>query len=527
MRKLISLLTALIIFSGAYSQAVYNITPYPNSLIAQSGNFNFKNSITVSYDKEFSSEIGIFKDLFYNQFCINLINSTSGDIKITKSKTLQEGSYNLTVEKGGIKIESGSKSGSFYALQTLRQLITLQSDGSYNIPACTIADSPAFVWRAFMLDESRHFKGKEIVKKMLDQMALLKMNVFHWHLTDDQGWRIEIKKYPLLTQVGAWREKTQLKYAPKDSARVYYDYPHGGFYTQKDIAEVVEYALKRHIMIVPEIEMPGHATAAVDSYPWLSASGDIIKVTGDFGIFKSTYNVADEKVFTFLTDVITEVMALFPSKVIHIGGDEVKYDEWNASKEVKELMAKEGLKNPSDVQVFFVNRMSKFFDTKGYRMMGWNEIMGKNIHEWSAEENSQQTLSKNSIVHFWKGEPALLKQALEEGYDVVNSNHWDTYLDYTYTRIPLEKAYNFSPIPQGLDPKYSKNVLGSGCQMWSEYIPKVSDLFRQVFPRVAAYAEVGWTKSENKDFSRFLNSLNVLKRYWDTQGITYYPDYAK
>ena len=527
MRKLLSLLTALILFSSAFSQTVYNITPYPNSLIKKNENFNFKNSLSVSYDKQFTSEINLFKEIFYNQFTFNLVNSPSSNIKILKVKTLKEGAYNLTVEKKSITIEASSQSGCFYAMQTLRQLITLQSDGSYNIATCTIEDSPAFIWRAFMLDESRHFKGKEIVKKMLDQMALLKMNVFHWHLTDDQGWRIEIKKYPLLTQVGAWREKSQLKYAPKDSARVYYNYPHGGFYSQADITEVVEYASKRHIMIVPEIEMPGHATAAVASYPWLSSSSDTIKVTGDFGVFKSTYNVADQKVFDFLTDVITEVMALFPSKIIHIGGDEVKYDEWNASKEVKEMMQREGLKSPSDVQVFFVNRMSKFFDSKGFRMMGWNEIMGKNVHEWATHENSQQSLSKNSIVHFWKGEPALLKEALQEGYEVVNSNHWDTYLDYTYTRLPLEKAYNFSPIPEGLDPKQTKNVLGLGCQMWSEYIPKVSDMYRQVFPRIAAYAEVGWTKSENKDFSRFINSLDRLQRYWDSQGITYFPDYIK
>jgi len=511
----------ILIGLSLFSQTRYNLIPYPNSLIAKDGAYNFKNSINISFDKEYSSEIKLFSDIFYGQFFIKLVSATPAGIIIKKNKDLTKDSYRLNVEKDIITIEANSSSSCFYALQTLRQLITLKGDGSYDVPACSINDYSNYAWRAFMLDESRHFKGKEFVKKMLDQMALLKMNVFHWHLTDDQGWRIEIKKYPLLTEVGAWRDKTQSKYAPKDSVRVYYTYPHGGYYTQKDISEIVEYASKRHIIVVPEIEMPGHATAAVASYPWLSAANEPIKVTGDFGIFKPTYNVADEKVFTFLTDVLSEVMALFPSKIIHIGGDEVKYDEWISSVKVKELMTREGFKSPADVQVYFVNRVSEFIQSRGFRMMGWNDIMGKNIHEWSTEQNSMQTLAKTSIVHFWKGEPALLKEALEQGYDVVNSNHWDTYLDYTYTRVPLEKAYNFSPVPEGLDPKYVSHVLGSGCQMWSEYIPKVSDLYRQVFPRIAAYAEVGWTSKENKDYSRFVLSLNVLKRYWDSQGITY------
>ena len=525
MKKALSLFILMILITAATAQSNYNIIPYPNSLTPKEGYLRFRKELGITYDKVFSTEIDLFKDIFKREFFTTLKNSDSGPVIVKKSKELSDGAYRIDINNQNVIITTNSKSGCFYALQTLRQLITLKSDGSYEISACTIDDSPQFTWRAFMLDESRHFKGSKIVKKMLDQMALLKMNVFHWHLTDDQGWRIEIKSYPRLTEVGAWRDKTQLKYAPKDTPREYYNYPHGGYYTQDEIKDIVEYAAKRHIMVVPEIEMPGHATAAVASYPWLSSSNENISVTGDFGIFKSTYNVADERVFTFLTKVLDEVMALFPSKVIHIGGDEVKYDEWNASREVKALMERENLKNPSDVQVFFVNRISRYIEERGFRMMGWNEILGKNVHEWSTVENSQQTLAQNSIVHFWKGEPALLKEALEKGYDVVNSNHWDTYLDYTYTRIPLEKAYNFSPLPDDIDPKLTKHLLGLGCQMWSEYIPKVSDMYRQVFPRIAAYAEVGWTKRENKDFLRFTNSLEVLKRHWDSIGITYYPDY--
>ncbi len=524
--KKLSLFIVLLSLCGVISaQGRYDIIPYPNSLEERKGEFVFRDVIKISFDKQFTSEVELFTSLFKEEFFTTLVSSKEPQMTLLFDKSLESDHYVIDISDTKIAIRAGSAASCFYALQTIRQMVMLSGDGSYKIANSLIKDYPSYSWRAFMLDESRHFKGKEFVKKMIDQMAYLKMNVFHWHLTDDQGWRIYIKKFPLLTQIGAWRDSTQVARVPKGTTPKFYPTPHGGYYTHEDINEIVEYALQRHIMIVPEIEMPGHASAAVAAYPWLSPSGKSITVPCTFGVHTVTYNVADPKVFTFLTDVLSEIMPLFPSKIIHIGGDEVKYDEWIVNPLVKELMKSEGLENPFDVQLFFVNRLSTFIESKGFRMMGWNEILGKNLHEWSDAANSKQELVKSSIVHFWKGDISLLQDAIEKGYNVVNSNHWDTYLDYTYERIPLEKSYNFSPLPVGMDIKYKKNVFGSGCQMWSEYVPKVTDVYRQVFPRIAAYAEVGWSEYNNKNYDRFLKSLVKIKKFWDTKGVTYYDEY--
>lgn len=498
------------------------IIPFPNQIEIGKEEIMIKGNITVQAGKDIEREISYLEQILADEFFLKLEYSDKAQLRFLHKDGLQPEAYEIDITPESINVCYTENAGCFYAIQTIRQMLTLRSNGYYAIPVCRIKDNPMYLWRSFMLDEARHFKGKRFVKLMLDQMAYLKMNRFHWHLTDDQGWRVEIKKYPLLTEIGAWRDSTQIAAVSEGEVAQYYSEPHGGFYTQEDIKEIVEYAAQRHITIIPEIEMPGHATAAVSAYPWLSASNVKQNVSCSFGIFKSTYNVASDKVYTFLTDVLTEVINLFPARIIHIGGDEVKYDEWLSDKDVKALMKKEGLNSPAALQVFFVNKISNFINKQNARMMGWNDIMGKNVHEWVEVENSQTELASNTIVHFWKGEPALLKEAIEKGYDVVNSNHWDTYLDYTYTRLPLEKAYNFSPIPEGIQGDKQKYVLGSGCQMWSEYIPKITDAYRQIFPRIAAYAEVGWTCKEQKDYKRFIMSLREVEKYWDKLGITYY-----
>ena len=525
MKRIISIICISLYFlSEAIAADMPRIIPFPNHIEIGNEEIKIKGSLTIQAGIEIKNEINFLKKILAEDFSLQLKKSNKAQLTFTYKNGLQPEAYEIDITNKGINIFYTTNIGCFYAIQTLRQMLILHGNGYYSITTCRIKDNPQYSWRSFMLDEARHFKGKKFVKSILDQMAYLKMNRFHWHLTDDQGWRIEIKKYPLLTEVGAWRDSTQIARVPKGTPAKYYPEAHGGFYTQDDIKEIVDYAAQRHITIVPEIEMPGHATAAVSAYPWLSASNTKQKVSCSFGIFKSTYNVANDKVYTFLTDVLTEIINLFPSKIIHIGGDEVKYDEWLSNKEVKDLMNKEGLNSPAALQVFFVNRISRFINSQNARMMGWNDIMGKNVHEWVTVEDSHTELASNTIIHFWKGDPALLKEAIEKGYDVVNSNHWDTYLDYTYTRLPLEKAYNFSPMPEGIHPNKEKHVLGSGCQMWSEYIPKVTDAYRQIFPRIAAYAEVGWTCKEQKDYKRFSIALKEIKKYWDKYGITYYNE---
>lgn len=460
---------------------------------------------------------------------LKLKNRGSEGIKLQIDKSLKaelgEEGYTLKVQKKLITISAPTTTGVFYGIQSLVQMLPLdleKSNGELVVACVTIKDKPRFGWRSFMLDESRYFKGMEQVKKLMDQMALLKMNVFHWHLTDDQGWRIEIKKYPKLTEIGSQRANSQIAGWKSEK---YSGVPHGGFYTQKQIKEIVAYAAERNITIVPEIEMPGHSSAAIASYTWLGTAGKDIEVPGKFGRHYDNYDVTKPEVEQFLKDVLTEVFELFPSKVIHIGGDEVGYKVWEDTPHVQQYMKDNNLATPADLQIFFINKISKFIEANGRRMMGWNEIMGKNVHKGFAEKKDDKDaeieLATNVVVHFWKGSLELATEAAEKGYGIVNSLHSSTYLDYGYKNISLKKAYSFEPIPKGLDKKYQANILGSGCQMWGEWIPEVKDMDNQVFPRIAAYAEVGWTAKERKNYKVFRNNLNTVLKRWEKQGIKY------
>lgn len=454
---------------------------------------------------------------------IYLSDSGHGNIVFDTDPNLGKEAYTLKVSPKGINISANTSAGFFYGSETLKQLIAKDTQESlWLVPSITIKDSPRFGWRAYMLDESRYFHGADFVKKILDQMASLKMNVFHWHLTDDAGWRVEIKKYPKLTEVGAFRSDSEIETwrSGKLSGE-----PHGGFYTQEQIKELVAYAADRHITIVPEFEIPGHSSAAIASYTWLGTTGEDIEVPAKFGRHYDNYDVTNPKVEQFVKDVLLELFDLFPSEVIHIGGDEVGYDVWNKSKHVQDYMKANGIKSAADLQIGFTNRISQFIEQHGRRMMGWNEIMGKNIHadfeEKKDDKEAETELAKNAVVHFWKGDLELATSAAQEGYSIVNSLHSNTYLDYDYDKISLEKAYGFDPIPEGLEPQYHKNIQGLGCQMWSEWTPTNKDVERQTFPRIAAYAEVGWTNLENKDFRNFKKALKIKQQEWDVLGINY------
>ncbi len=510
-----------------------HIIPRPESMTQTEGNFTLNAVVAVVCDESTKQEANYLAEKLEQSFGEKpSILSAGKGIRLYLNADLKndlgEEGYNLRVNSDGIDIEGASSAGVFYGIQSLRQLLPPDfemrpdKNKTVNIPVLAIHDKPRFSWRAFMLDEARHFKGMDVVKKMLEQMALLKMNVFHWHLTDDQGWRIEIKKYPQLTLVGGTRKDTQLARRSEKREGV----PHSGYYTQEQIREIIAFAAQRHIRIVPEIEMPGHAMAAIAAYPWLSTLGIATEVPVTFGKLDDSFNIADPKVNRFLKDVLTEVFVLFPGKIVHIGGDEVKFDAWNNSAEMQDMMKKKGLTSPADLQIYFTNQMSQFIEKSGFRMMGWNEILGDNIHEWqdAANMDVKQSLSKSAIIHFWKGNIDLLNKAVSNGYEVVNSYHAQTYLDYDYTAIPLAKAYAFDPVPQGLDMRYEKKVLGLGCQMWSEWIPTVPQMERQVFPRLAAYAEVGWTSVTRKNFDVFSLSLAELEKRWTLMGIAYKKD---
>ncbi|MCG8321866.1 MAG: beta-N-acetylhexosaminidase, partial [Cytophagales bacterium] len=341
----------------------------------------------------------------------------SNYIQFIENTELEKEAYELSITTKRIKVSASTPAGWFYAVQSLIQIL---DDNSKNLPAVEIKDAPRFAWRAFMLDEARYFKGADQVKLLLDEMALLKMNVFHWHLVDDQGWRIEIKKYPLLTEVGSKRKSTQVG-ALKWNSPIQSAEPHEGFYTQEEIKELIQYAKDRHITIVPEIEMPGHSSAAIAAYPWLGTAAKEIEVPIKFGVGKDVYNITNPKVYQFLTDVLDETMELFPSQVIHIGGDEVKYDHWKSSKSVQAYMKEKEISTPAGLQIFFTNRISKYLESKGRRMMGWNEIMGHKLHHFqdaSDTADPNQELAKETLIHFWKGDLELATSAASKGYEI-------------------------------------------------------------------------------------------------------------
>ena len=505
----------------------YAIIPQPQEVNYTPGFFKMGNRPVISYSGDLNNEAGLLQKVLSSDFSLSATvkDTGKGDINLILDPAVlpdkPEG-YQLEVSSGKVEIKAGTPAGILNGVQTLRQIIK-EKDGKYVIQRASVSDYPAFSWRAFMLDEGRYFKGKDVVLKLLDEMSQLKMNTFHWHLTNDQGWRIEIKKYPKLTEIGAFRDSSEINHFGSD---VYDGKRHGGFYTQEDIKEIVDYASKRHITIVPEVSMPGHASAAIASYPWLGTSGKQIKVPGKFGVHYEVLNVSDPKVLQFLDDVTNEVIALFPSPVFHIGGDEVKYDQWKASPAIRSYMAKKGLKTPAELQIYFTNEISNMLAAKGKRMMGWNEITGDKLHEYQSEEDTkeaEQQLAKGTIVHFWKGYPALIKKTIDKGYDVVNSYHEYTYVDYNYESIPLSKAYAFNPVPEGLSPEEQSRVLGLGCQMWGEFIPTVESMNRLTYPRIAAYAETGWSGSDKKDYNRFLKSLDYFKNKWAAEGIVIGP----
>lgn len=509
-------------------EAATPILPLPECVEYEDGTFLFSNELRV-YAEQTEQTFRYMETELEKRFGIRIkqVNrlAEANCLLLNKKRNSQSEAYTLAIKSTYIKIEADSENGVFYAVQSLFQLLDV-ADGQFGrLSTQTIIDSPRFSWRSFMLDEARFFKGEAEVLRLLDVMAQLKMNVFHWHLTDDQGWRIEIKKYPMLTEVGSRRKDSQ---SVGFNSETYIGKPHEGFYTQEQIKRILAYARERHIKVVPEIEMPGHASAAIASYPWLGSSNEKIEVPVRFGKLYSVYNVVDPRVQTFLKEVITEVIDLFQCDVIHIGGDEVRFDQWESNAMVVDYKRKKGFTSFMDVQIEFTNHMSRFIQEHGCQMMGWNEILGKNLHK---DDNivftdPSQKIASNVIVQYWKGELEEMKKAAENGYQLVNSFHSYTYLDYSNETTPLCKTYDFDPIPQGLPKSYEKNIIGIGAQMWGEFIPTIMRMNEQIYPRIAALAEVAWSKKRNS-YDDFLSRLVWVKNRWRCWNINFNDNDAK
>ena len=418
--------------------------------------------------------------------------------------------YQLNVSQEKIEILGRIPQGVFYGIQSLRQLFPVEIESSskisieWSVPCVSIEDSPRFSWRGFMLDESRHFFGKETVEKMLDIMASLKFNVFHWHLTDDQGWRIEIKKYPLLTEIGSKRKGTI------NSRKNIDEIPISGYYTREEISEVIDYATERFITIIPEIDVPGHVTAALTAYPELSCTGGPFEVCTRFGILEDVLCIGKEKVFDFVQDVINEVMEIFPSKIIHIGGDEVPRTRWKECSDCQTRINKECLESEEDLQIYFTNRIAEYLASNGYRLMGWNEILN-------------HKLVNDAICHYWNENFDKVLENARNGRDIVMSEMDAVYLNFLYSATPLNKTYEYDPIPDELESNYHENVLGLEACLWTEYVKNSKRLEFQAFPRLIAVAETGWTLKENKDYLSFLTRLNDFIQRLRLHDVNYAP----
>lgn len=421
--------------------------------------------------------------------------------------------WRITVDKAGITVEGSTQAGIFYGRQALRQVMAAQPK---ELPYAVIENSPRFAYRGMHLDICRHFFPKDVVKSYIDMMALHGMNTLHWHLSDDQGWRIEIKKWPRLTQIGAWRDRTVIG----RNMGLYDRTMYGGFYTQKDIREIVAYAAERHITIIPEIDMPGHMVAALTAYPELGCTGGPYEVWPDWGVSDDILCAGNPKVYQFLEDVFTEVMQLFPSTIIHLGGDEAPKGRWQKCPKCQQKMREEHLQDIEHLQGYMVRHMEKLFAEHGRRLMGWDEIMYCNV-------------PKTSIIMNWRDWKGVDDPA-QQGYDVVRTPNSTLYFDFyqipssewTNTTLiggysPLDKVYNYEPAPDSLSAEAKAHVIGVQANLWTEYIGSQDLIEYQVLPRMAALAEVQWLAPERKNYDDFMNRLPRLLSIYQQEGWHY------
>lgn len=509
------------------------IIPMPVKAEKAEGSFQLKDDLAIRYQSDLKKEAemlakgieaatGIKPKLVDSKLRIALQNPI--ELAVKKDESSEE-SYNLTVTPKGVQIVGSDAAGTFYGIQSLLQLIPLE--GEKDVPACSIQDSPRFGWRGMHLDVGRHMFPVENIKQFIDWLAFHKMNSFHWHLTEDQGWRIEIKKYPKLTEVGSFRKSTPpyLDRWGSDGKR------YGGFYTQEEIKEVVAYAAERHINVVPEIDMPGHMAAAITAYPWLGnddIEGYSPQVYTVWGIHP--YVLAPkEETFEFIENVLDEVLELFPSEYIHIGGDEAPKGQWKKSKFAQSVIKREGLKDEHELQSYFIGRLDKMLTERGRKIIGWDEIR-------------EGGLSPNATMMLWRGWNHAIA-SIEEGHDVVMAPGSHTYFDHyqntpaielskgpEFEAIggyrPIESVYSFNPIPEQFrGTEKAKHVLGCQAQLWTEYMKTWDKVQYMAFPRIAAIAEVAWSPQESRNYEDFLVRLKPTMARYDAAGIRHFDPF--
>ena len=526
MRKLFLTCAALVVACVAMA-AECVIIPRPVSYEAQKGKCALS-SKTVVYvaDKSlvrpatmFCSNVAAEKGLQFN--VVEGAAPAKGAIALSLDKSLAIEGYTLDITKHGVTIKGGSAQGVFYGLQSLRQVIFHAKGGkSVKVDCMSVNDKPHFGYRGGMLDVCRHIFSVEEVKTFIDMLAMHKMNRFHWHLTEDQGWRIEIKKYPKLVEIGSKRKETIMGH--NRTSKIYDGTPHGGYYTQEEIKDIVKYAAERYIEIIPEIDMPGHMVAALASYPELGCRDEKFEVRTRWGISKDVLCAGKESTFEFIEGVLEEVVSLFPSQYIHYGGDECPRHRWKECPLCQKRIQEEGLKDEHELQSYFMHRVEKFLAKHNRKVIGWDEIIYGGIN-------------KSATIMLWNDKNR--EKAVSLGNDVILTPKYYCYMDYYQTNRPLSnkeglmihekriltirKAYSLNPY-EYLQPSEYGRIKGVQANLWTEYVPNFQEVQLNLLPRMAAIAEVGWTIGE-RNFDEFTVRMHHLRKLYDKNGIIYAP----
>ena len=511
----------LIIISACiqFASAQVSIIPKPNESKPLKGRFAVKPSTIIVAPAALKFE-GVWlqkaiKENFKPLLKLAPANNSDTDfIQLSLVKNLDKEAYSLNITPKGVHIMAGGSAGIFYGVQSFYQI--LMASGLGSVPCMIINDSPRFKWRGMHLDCCRHFFTTEEVKKYIDYLAMYKMNVFHWHLTDDQGWRIEIKQYPKLTEVGGWRKGTMVgHYRDQKWDTLTY----GGFYTQEQIREVVKYAAERHITVVPEIEMPGHALAALAAFPEFSCNGGPFKTGNTWGVYDDVFCAGNDSTFAFLQRIMDEVLQLFPSEFIHIGGDECPKVRWKSCPKCQARIKAEGLKDEHELQSYFIQRMENYLNSKGRKIIGWDEIL-------------EGGLAPNAAVMSWRGVAGGIAAAKEKHFVVMSPGNPCYFDHYQFGKEieqpvaiggfnPIDSVYAFEPVPSVLSAEEAVYIMGAQANVWTEYITTFSHVEYMALPRMAALAEVLWTHSRNKDYKDFSRRLELNKHILKKKGINY------
>ncbi len=510
----------------------YQIIPKPLKLEPAQGRFLINEKTTIIGDAALSNEIDYVSEMLKTAsgYAINVSNKKSDQHKknsitlVLDSSLPNDESYSLSVTYDKVVISGKTATGIFYGIQSLRQLLpsiiesNQKNENPITIPSVYIEDQPEYVYRGMHLDVGRHFFPIDFIKRYIDLIALHKMNTFHWHLTEDQGWRIEIKKYPKLTEIGSTRKETILE--KNFNPYIGDGKPYSGFYTQEEIKEVVAYATSKHVTIIPEIELPGHSLAAIASYPELGNTSQTHEVGTRWGVYEQIY-APKEETFQFLEDVLTEVISLFPSKLIHIGGDEAPKKEWIESTLAQELIQQEGLKDEHELQSYFIKRIETFLNSKGRDIIGWDEIL-------------EGGLAPNATVMSWRGIQGGI-DAARLHHNVIMTPGSHCYFDHYQVdkdlqpKEPLaiggftsvEKVYSYEPTPKELRPELQKYILGAQGNVWTEYMKTTDHIEYMVLPRMTALSEVLWSAPASRDWNDFKSRLQHFKDRYDSLGLNY------